>query len=378
MTDMFFFGTLCDRRLLDIVLGHDRAVCTDAELPDYAVHWVQDEAFPILVPQSGASAKGVLCQGLSPGDVARLHYYEAGFDYETQMVDIRHAKGVARVEVYFAALGAWTPGAAWDLTMWQAKYAPAIHRVASQIMQDYRPGNAPIGQHRQLVLGQRAQARVAALGDPTPLLDGTPNVGGIQVLNHDHPYDTFFAVEDVTLRIPRFDDQPSEPVLRSVFVSADAVSVLPYDPVTDRVLLVEQFRIGPYMREDANPWQLEPVAGRVDEGETYTEAAIRELAEETGTSASQLIEIGGYYTSPGTLMEYLTSFVALTDLPEPGTWLGGLSTEHEDIRSHVLSYAGLVDLQTKGHLRNGPLLVSVGWLALNRDRLRADAHAAAL
>ena len=32
----------------------------------------------------------------------------------------------------------------------------------------------------------------------------------------------------------------------------------------DRVLMVEQFRMGPFARQDANPWTLEPIAGMVD------------------------------------------------------------------------------------------------------------------
>ncbi len=48
--------------------------------------------------------------------------------------------------------------------------------------------------------------------------------------------------------------------------SADAVTVLPYDPVRDRVLLIEQYRFGVHMRGDPRPWVLEPVAGRIDAG----------------------------------------------------------------------------------------------------------------
>ena len=41
-----------------------------------------------------------------------------------------------------------------------------------------------------------------------------------------------------------------------------------HDPVRDRVLVVEQFRMGPYARGDRHPWQLEPIAGRIDGGES--------------------------------------------------------------------------------------------------------------
>ena len=65
-------------------------------------------------------------------------------------------------------------------------------------------------------------------------------------------------------------------VSRTAFVSGDAITVLPYDPVSDRVLLVEQFRAGPYARGDSQPWLLEALAGRIDGGESPEEAVLRE------------------------------------------------------------------------------------------------------
>ncbi len=81
------------------------------------------------------------------------------------------------------------------------------------------------------------------------------------------PMPHFFAVEEYDLSYRRFDGSFSKPVNRAAFVSGDAVTVLPYDPLRDRVLLIEQFRIGPMARGDAQPWLLEAIAGRVDPGE---------------------------------------------------------------------------------------------------------------
>jgi ADP-ribose pyrophosphatase len=55
---------------------------------------------------------------------------------------------------------------------------------------------------------------------------------------------------------------------RAVFRVTDAATVLPYDPVRDRILLVEQVRFGPLAQGDPSPWLLEPVAGLIDAGET--------------------------------------------------------------------------------------------------------------
>lgn len=58
--------------------------------------------------------------------------------------------------------------------------------------------------------------------------------------------------------------------------------VLPYDPIHDRVLLVEKFRAGPFARQGENPWCLEPIAELMDQGETPEEAGLREAHEEAG------------------------------------------------------------------------------------------------
>ena len=98
----------------------------------------------------------------------------------------------------------------------------------------------------------------------------------------------FFGLDLWRLQHRRFDGQMSPTLVREVFVMGDAVTVLPYDPVRDRVLLIEQMRMGPLGRGDPLPWQLEAIAGRIDPGESPEEAARREAVEE----ALGLLELG--------------------------------------------------------------------------------------
>ena len=73
--------------------------------------------------------------------------------------------------------------------------------------------------------------------------------------------------------------------------------VLPYDPVHDRVLLVEQFRAGPFARQEENPWCLEPIAGLIDQSKTPEEAGLRESHEEAGLTLSRLELVARSYPS---------------------------------------------------------------------------------
>ena len=127
-----------------------------------------------------------------------------------------------------------------------------------------------------------------------------------------HPYSCFFAVEEHDVSFQKFDGTQSAVVTRAAFVSSDAAIVLPYDPVRDRVLLVEQFRAGPYIRGDRYPWCLEPIAGLIDAGETPSQAALREAKEEAGLDLHRLELISQTYPSPGSSAEFFHLYLGLT------------------------------------------------------------------
>ncbi|MCB1404028.1 MAG: tellurium resistance protein, partial [Rhodobacteraceae bacterium] len=50
----------------------------------------------------------------------------------------------------------------------------------------------------------------------------------------------------------------------------------------------------------------------------------------------------------------------------------GLDEEHEDIRGFVTPLDAALAAVASGEANNAPLLVSLLWLALNRDRLAAE------
>jgi ADP-ribose pyrophosphatase len=146
--------------------------------------------------------------------------------------------------------------------------------------------------------------------------------------------------------------------------------VLPYDPQRDRVLLIEQFRIGPYVH-GGSPWQIEIVAGILHEGESPAELARREALEEAGcVLSSELLPVAAYYMSPGAVSEHMTLFCALTDLADAGG-IHGLDDEDEDIRVHVPSFDEAMAWLAAGRIQNSPAIIALQWLALHRPRLRA-------
>lgn len=369
MPAFFFYGTLCHAPLLDRVLGRPSAA-TPATLADHAVYWAEGGAFPLIVPQAGAVAQGLLLDGLSEEEAARLDYYEGGFRYLTRDVPVTAAGQSIVARVYFPEPGRWQPAEPWSLADWVTRYGAAAVATAADFMalMGRVPAEEVASRYGAMLARGAAHARAAA---PQPATLRRPGgAGEVAVTSIDRPYAKFFAVEDWRVAWRRFDGAMGAPADRAVFVMADAVTVLPYDPIQDRVLLIEQFRTGPLARGDAAAWQLEAIAGRIDPGETPEEAARREAMEEAGLTLTDLIPVAGYYPSPGAITEYLYSYVALTDLPDGSAGVFGVADEAEDIRGHLIPFDRMMDLVATGEIANAPLILTALWLQRERARLR--------
>ncbi|HMM08744.1 MAG TPA: NUDIX domain-containing protein [Paracoccus solventivorans] len=220
----------------------------------------------------------------------------------------------------------------------------------------------------------RADSRRRARGAPRrgELAPAEPGPDRLRIEHRSTPYLGHFAVEQLRLRHLLHRGGWSGAIERAVFISGDAVVVLPWDPGRDRVLLVEQFRAGPAARGDPQPWLLEPVAGRIDPGDTPAETARREAGEEAGVTLSRLIPVPGSYPSPGSVAEYIYAFIGIAELPDGVAGIAGLESESEDIRSHVLDRARLTEMALAGQIVNAPLLILALWLDRMAGRLRRD------
>lgn len=374
MPEYFLFGTLCHPPLLQAVLGCADVTARPASLPGHAVHWVRGANWPVMLPRAGSQTEGLLLAVDAEG-AARLDLYERAFGYSPARVVVQQRAGGETAALAYMPPPGSTPGAPWSLADWVGRWGAVCVATVPEVMRLAASGATPEAMWaRYPMLLARSASRLRAQHDPAPArLRRKPGPDDVATLALDVPYENFFAVEEAGLRFRRFDGRMSQPVLRASFIMGDAVTVLPYDPRRDTVLLVEQFRAGPHARGDTNPWSLEPVAGRIDAGESPEAAARRETLEEARLELHALEPVAGYYPSPGAVTEYLYSYVALADLTLDAATLAGLEGEDEDIRSHVLPFAALMELVESGEAQNGPLILSALWLARNRERLRAGA-----
>ncbi len=171
------------------------------------------------------------------------------------------------------------------------------------------------------------------------------------------------------LRYRRFDGAWSNVIARDCFDLGPAVIVLPYDPTNDEVVLIKQFRAGPWAAGH-EPWIWEIPAGRLDKtGVDAAGIAIAEAHEEAGLTVTALEHIAGFFASPGIFTEHLTAFCGRIANAKAGHF--GLPEENEDIEAQVHKAEDAFALAYSGGITSGPTLLCLYWLQANRDRLRA-------
>ena len=191
----------------------------------------------------------------------------------------------------------------------------------------------------------------------------------VELIADDIAFEGFNRLHLVRLRHRRHDGFWSREIEREVFERANAAALLPYDPVLDRVVLVEQFRPGPFMA-GLTCWQLEPVAGVIRPGEDPLAVARREAHEEAGCDIIAVEPICTYTVSPGYATETVVAYCGRVDAAALGG-VHGIGEEDEDTRAHVLGFDEAMARLASGELQFALTVICLQWLALNRARLRA-------
>ncbi len=182
-------------------------------------------------------------------------------------------------------------------------------------------------------------------------------------------FEGFFRLERYRLRHRFFNGDWSSQLVRELFERGHAAAVLPYDPVRDEIILIEQFRVGALSAKDG-PWLLEIVAGMIESSETAEQVAKRESVEEAGCIITDLIPLYHYFVSPGGTTERLALFCGRVDATNAGG-IHGAVEENEDIKVHVIPLNSALTLLTTGKINSASAIIALQWLILNREQVRA-------
>ncbi|MFK7890590.1 MAG: NUDIX domain-containing protein [Granulosicoccus sp.] len=190
---------------------------------------------------------------------------------------------------------------------------------------------------------------------------------GWRIASRETCYSGFYQIDSVSFQHDLFDGGSTGLVERELFVRGNVVGLLAYDPVADKVALIEQFRIGA-MYQHPHPWLTEIIAGMIDTDETPEAVAMREAREEAGLVLKQVQLIHHYLASPGSSNEEVFVYYAETDLNGvSGTH--GLAHENEDIRVRVVSAEEAFNMVDTRTVRNALSIIALQWLKLKRAGL---------
>lgn len=192
----------------------------------------------------------------------------------------------------------------------------------------------------------------------------------VEFIARESLYNGFFSLDLYRFRHRLFNGEMSGEVRREIFERGHAAVLLPFDPVRDEVVLVEQIRIAAYDTSDT-PWLLEMVAGMIEEGESPEDVARREAVEEAGLDVGRVKKVLSYLASPGGTSERLTVLVGEVDATT-AKGIHGLADENEDIRVHVVSREQAYQWVEEGKIDNAASIIALQWLQLHYQTLRNE------
>ena len=202
---------------------------------------------------------------------------------------------------------------------------------------------------------------------PSPV---TLDKNDVEIIARETLYRGFFSLNLYRFRHRLFNGDMSPEIKREIFERGHAAVLLPYDPVRDEVVLIEQLRIAA-VDTSSSPWLLEMVAGMIETGESVEDVCRREAQEEAGVTVGRCKPVLSYLASPGGTSERLSSMVGEVDATT-AEGIHGLEEEHEDIRVHVVSREQAYRWVEEGAIDNAASVIALQWLALHHESLRKE------
>jgi len=181
-------------------------------------------------------------------------------------------------------------------------------------------------------------------------------------------YQGFFRLVRNTVKHIKFDNSWTQEFTREILERPSAVGVLPYDPVLDQIILIEQFRAGA-IANPKSPWLIEVVAGIYKHQDDPIDIIRHEASEEAGLTLLDIYPMYEYFVSPGGSDEHFKLYCGRVDASNAGG-IFGLAQENEDIRAFPLPLDEAIELLREGKILTAPAIIALQWLQLNREWLR--------
>jgi len=127
---MFFYGTLTDPDVLELVIGHalPAEAVEPAVAPGFRRVFIAGRDYPMLLRHPPGRVAGILVAGLDTVAIHRLLVFEGG-EYALQPIQVLTGSGHAvTAHVFFCAPGVQPDRRPWRLEDWQRRHKRAFLR----------------------------------------------------------------------------------------------------------------------------------------------------------------------------------------------------------------------------------------------------------
>ncbi|WP_428484130.1 NUDIX domain-containing protein [Rhodopila sp.] len=189
----------------------------------------------------------------------------------------------------------------------------------------------------------------------------------------DRVWPGLFPLDVVKFRQRRFDGAMSDTHTWELLRRGRASALVPYDPWTDSVVMIEQFRLAA-LAAGVQTVLVELPAGLCEDNEAPEATIQREIQEETRLRTDRLERIGSFLLSPGATDEICELYAGRVQAPAAGedgiVGYAGEAAENEDIRVRVWHADAAIEAALAGRFTNVITALGLFWLAAKRDWLR--------
>ena len=178
------------------------------------------------------------------------------------------------------------------------------------------------------------------------------------IIKTERLHEGFFKLDRVTFDQQKFDGSTMHNVQREVLVRSPVVFLSLYDAVADRMLFVEQCRVGALVRDHTDSLVLEPIADK-----SPIDTAIRECKEEAGLviGIDSLSIVHEGYTSSGGTSEYAYFVTGMFDSSNYVEQIGGVESEQEYIRTKLICMDDALNMVAAGKINSMSGAFGVYW-----------------
>ncbi len=183
-----------------------------------------------------------------------------------------------------------------------------------------------------------------------------------KIINKKNLYSGFFSLNKYEFIHQKHDGNWTNKVQREIFSGAHVSTLLPYDPIKEEIILIQQFRAGVISRYDED-YLYEIVAGIIDNNESPEQTAKRECLEETGCEVNKIIPIQSYFPAPGSSESYYHLYLGYINSFH-GERIKGLESENENILVKAFKVDQVRKMLKDKRIINGLTLVALQWFFL--------------